>query len=249
MDKEQFIRSAIPRMAEYTFPFLTSVIAVEDAHSGYHAGSGLRCMVKGRRAVITSRHVIETALSAKGGVALSAGYAQHPFQVAGRVLTDVAGDLAIYLLPDNFSIDREDVKFWPEDRLQFSFEKVATDYLFTHGFPAARSRFLWAVQGVASKSLPYGAMQRLESLPSDLQPFEFALDFDPSMMFSDATNSAFVDPRGLSGSPVWRIGVSGRSAAEWQPQLSLVVGFLTTWRPNERILVASQAARIREIAF
>ncbi len=236
-------------MAEYTFPFLTSVVGIKDVTVGEHVGSGLRAMVNGRRAVITARHVIEQAAAFPKQFGLSAGYARPPYLAKGKIELDPVGELAVYYLPDDFPVDAPGVSFWREDRIQQSTERLATDFLFAHGFPAARSRFLRLVDGVASRSLPYGAMQRLEPPVLNLQSNEFAIEFDPAgMRVPDQTGSeAFVDPRGLSGSPVWRIGIGGRSRAEWSPDLSLVVGFLTQWRPDDKVLVATEAGRLTEI--
>jgi hypothetical protein len=242
MDKTQFIKSTIPRMAQYTFPYLTSVVGVLDAQTGRHLGSGLRCILNGRRAMVTAVHVIEAAIG-EAGFALSVGYAMSPFLVSGKIRFDPVADLAIYYLPDAYPSSREGVAFWPEERIERSVDHLATDYLFVHGFPAARSRFLSLANGIASKSLPYGVMQRLDDVPADLQEFQFALDFDPAHMHI-GVGEPLVDPQGLSGSPVWRVGISGGTAAEWSPERSAIVGFLTQWRPVEKILVASQASRL-----
>src|ERR1700722_515074 len=243
MDKREFILSTIPRMAEYTFPYITSVIGVSDLNGGEHVGSGLRCILDGRRAVVTAEHVIQRAIRYPAGMAISTGFGKKPFLVHGEIRVDAIRDIAVYHLPPDYPDDVDDVKFWAQDRIDESDDRLSTDYLFVHGFPGKRSRFLALGPGVFSKSLPYGAMQRLEALPSDLRSDQFALDFDPTNMHSlDAETDFAVDPHGLSGSPVWRIGLSGRSAAEWKPELSLIVGFLTQWRPAEKVIVASRAS-------
>jgi hypothetical protein len=248
MTKEEFILSTIRPMAEYTFPFVTSVVGVKDVSWGEHVGSGVRAVVNGRRAVITARHVIEQAAKYPMQFALSAGYGRAPYVVSGTIGLDAVGDLAVYYVPDDFPSDVPDVSFWPEDRIQQSTDRLATDFLFTHGFPASRARFLHLAKGLASRSLPYGAMQRIEPEVRNLQPHEFAVEFDATgMRASDTGSQNFVDPHGLSGSPVWRIGISGRSRSEWSPSLSLVVGFVTHWRPDDKVLVATSAARLSEV--
>lgn len=88
-------------------------------------------------------------------------------------------------------------------------------------------------------------MQRLENLPADMQPYQFAIEYDPDGMVNE-TGAAqeIVAPQGLSGGPVWRLGVSGRSSKEWQPSDSLLVGVLTQWRPDEKVLIASSTKRL-----
>jgi hypothetical protein len=251
MDKHEFILSTVRRMAQYTFPYLTSVIGVVDERTGRHLGSGLRCILRGHRVVVTALHVIEAAAQEPRGFALSAGYGFPPYLVAGNIRTDALGDLAVYYLPDDYPADREDISFWPEERIEPSSPRLSTDYLFVHGFPAERSRFFSLLSGVASKSLPYGVMQRLENLPPGLAQYQFALDFDPANMKLQSAagqTDAFVNPHGLSGSPIWRTGISGGSAEAWTTELSLVVGFLTQWRPDDKVLVATLASRLMETA-
>ena len=56
-----------------------------------------------------------------------------------------------------------------------------------------------------------------------------------------------VDPHGLSGSPVWRIGVSGRSSRDWSPNDSLLVGIVTQWHPDEKVLIATSTEKLPAI--
>ena len=248
MTKEEFIFSTIQPMAEYTFPFLTSIIGVTSVDAGEHVGSGLRAIINGRRAVITACHVAEQAHTYPQKFALSVGYGRAPYLVNGQIQLDRVGDLAVYYLPADFPTDAPDIAFWPEDRLQQSVDRLSTDFLFAHGFPATGSSFHPIVEGIASRSLPYGAMQRLEPGVAHLSPFEFAIEFDPAGLRDVESGSGIsLDPLGLSGSPVWRIGISGRSREEWSPKLSLVVGFLTQWRPDDKVLVATSAGRLSEI--
>ncbi len=241
-EKTQFIRAALPKMAEHTFRFLCSVIGIQNAKTGRHIGSGLRCILRGKRAILTANHVIQQARNEPAGFAISAGYGRPPFVVHGPVNIDSVADLAVYFLPQDYPAD-SGVAFWRGDRMDRERTRLATDYLFLHGFPGVSSSQL--LQRVVNRSLPYGAMQRIDNLPDDLAPIQFAIEYDPAGM-SDAAGVALtpVDPHGLSGSPVWRIGVSGRSAHLWQPDDSLLVGVVTQWRPEQRVLVATSVSEI-----
>ena len=253
VDKTQFVLSTVQPMAQYTLPYVVSIIGVHSPSEGRHVGSGVRCILDGRRAIVTARHVIQEATSYPGGFALSAGYGASPYQVHGAVRCDWAADLAVYFLPDDYKAPNESVAFWSDERIDRACDRVATDYLFVHGFPGRRSRFSAFGPGVVSSSLPYGVMQKLEVLPSDLQEYHFALDFAPANMKvisqgASADTDPPIDPHGLSGSPVWRIGASGRSTAEWTPELSVLVGIITQWRPREQVLVATYVRRILRLA-
>lgn len=88
-------------------------------------------------------------------------------------------------------------------------------------------------------------MQRLENLPPDLKHYQFAVEYDPAGMVNEAEAAQdLVDPHGLSASPVWRIGVSGRSSREWKPTDSLLVGILTHWCPDEKVLLATSTEEL-----
>lgn len=242
----QFLNRAVQEMAEYTFPYITSIVGVLNEEEGKHLGSGLRCTRGGRRAFVTAHHVILKAMSGQyQGFAVSAGYGLPPFQIAGGLDVDREGDLAICFLPPDYP-EHEAVQYWPENRIDNENKSLATDYLFTHGFPGEKSRFLRSFDGLVNRSLPYGAMQRLEE-SDHLAAFQFALDYQPSFMRDQAGNQVAIDPHGMSGSPVWRIGVSGRSPREWSVEDSLLVGLLTEWRDDEGLLVATEASRLSAV--
>ena len=52
---------------------------------------------------------------------------------------------------------------------------------------------------------------------------------------------------GLSGSPVWRIGASGRSSRDWSPDCSELVGFVTHWNVERKILIATSVSQLSKI--
>jgi hypothetical protein len=243
-EKRQFVISTLPKMAEHTFPFLCSVIGIWNANTGRHLGSALRCILQGKRAILTAHHVVQEARSEPGGFAISAGYGRKPFVVSGPINIDPLADLAVYFLPQDYPDDR-DLAFWPRERTDRERTRLATDYLFLHGFPGDQSYSSQILQGVVSRSLPYGAMQRIDNLPGDLNRFQFAIEYDPAGM-SDSAGVAQtpVDPHGLSGSPVWRIGASGRPARLWRPEHSLLVGVVTQWRPEQKVLVTTSIAAV-----
>jgi len=242
-EKQVFIAKALPLLAQHTFGYICSVIGSFDQRMGRHCGSALRCRLNGRRAILTALHVIQEAQQAPLGVAISTTYGKPPYVVHGTINIDQIADLAVYFLPDDYPCP--ETSFWPSGRVDRALDKISTDYLFLHGFPGPTSYPSQHLGGVVSTSLPYGAMQRLENLPSGLQSFQFAVEYDPVGMANE-TGAAqeLLDPHGLSGSPVWRIGVSGRSSRNWSPNYSLLVGILTQWRPDDKVLIATSTERL-----
>ncbi len=256
-EKIRFAMSTVRPMAIYTLPYLTQVLGSNDRLTGELVGSGLFCMLRGRRTVITAGHVIAKGLTRFRYLAISAGNAAQPLLIEGVIRGNSDIDLATCDLPDDFLL-QDDKACWPEDRIDTATDKLSTDYLFVHGFPGVRSQSmkLPIESRVVSKSLPYGVMQRLEPLSVPLQPYQFAMDFDltncqtesgepEDLLFDETDESA--GPRGLSGSPVWRIGASGRKAAEWSPARAELVGVITAWLPAERVLVATKASRALDL--
>lgn len=236
-DKTRFALSTIAPMTRYTFPYVASIFGVEnEGRKGVHVGSGLRCMLNGRRAILTAWHVVDRAMG-YSGFAVSAGYGVPPFPISGEVHFEEALDLAIHFLPSEYP-DSESIAFWPEDRVDSSSDRRGTDFLFVHGFPGVQTAWSDHRTGVESQSLPYGCMEK-SPRPKDLREHEFALEFDPAGIASVEIPEGVNDPRGMSGSAVWRIGASGKKVKGWRPEWALLVGVVTQWDTTGKFLVAT----------
>lgn len=74
---------------------------------------------------------------------------------------------------------------------------------------------------------------------------------DWSKVFESGDNFPGQRPQGaggLSGSPVWRIGAAGRSMKDWSPACAQLVGVVTHWNEQERILIATRVSSLLELA-
>ena len=182
-EKESFIRGRLCAMAQHTFGYISSVIGVSDQNMGRHYGSALRCKLNGRWAILTAFHVIEEVQQEQLGLAISTGYGKQPYVIQGALNVDKIADLAVYFLPNDYPGDAE--SFWLSSRIDRALDRLSTDYLFVHGFPGKSSYSSRLLEGVVIQSLPYGAMQCLENLPRDLQPFQFAVEYDPNGMVNE----------------------------------------------------------------
>ena len=244
-EKLKFVQSVMKPMAWHTYPQIAGVIAIESDQTGQHVGSALRLSLDGHRLIVTAAHVIQQARCG-GRFAVSALRGQPPFELHGAPeRTSEELDVAAYILPPEYPDDG--IGFWPAERTDTTEEKWSTDYLFVHGFPGSRSRFSPLLGGLVKESLPYGVMLREDGLPADMSPCQFAMDFDPVNMPTPEGTSGWLDPHGLSGSPVWRIGASGQSADDWQPERSLLVGMVTAWRPDEKLLLATKISPLLQV--
>lgn len=239
VDLVEFVRTTVRPMAEYTFPYITSIVGIVDEAEGEHVGSGFFCMLGGERCLVTAHHVVRAANESPMGAGFVPERGAPPRRLADvPVVEDGSLDLAVFFLGDQAL--GEGRLFWPEDRVDTSAERRSTDYLFLHGFPGERSRFLFG--GLHSKSLPYGVMERDDDLPANMGTQEFAMDYDPRFMLLEAGGNAdLVAPPGLSGSPVWRIGARGQPLEQWAPGQSLLVGVVTRWNHEKRVLLATGA--------
>jgi hypothetical protein len=252
-EKIRFAMTSLEKMTSYTLPFICQILGTNDGQSSELIGSGIRCRSGDRQFIVSAWHVAPGRRTAFGHLAASVGNAAHPLSLSD-LCHDQEADLSISLVSDS-AADQSVVDFWPDDRIDRSLDRLSTDYLFVHGFPHVRSRshILPVDSRIVSRSLPYGVMQRIDALPDDLDDFQFAMDFEPDHVESEfgKPESALFDdhpgPRGLSGSPVWRIGVSGSRAVDWTPARCQLVGIVTQWRPEEKLLVATKSTKLLEL--
>lgn len=241
--KVDFARRSVQPMASYTHPYLLTISGVEDVTSGIFAGTGFRLRLKGKDVIVTARHVVEQALLSPMGVACSAGSGRAPvhFPASSRGAEDVDADLSLLSLPADYPTG---LPFWPEERCDPDPLPRGGDYLFVHGYPGRNTYFSPFDRGLIAGSLPYGVMERDDDLPP-LRPWEFAVDFSPSFLQTVQGEAAtFIEPNGLSGSPVWRIGAYRSRAEDWTPNDCTLVGVITKWNTEKQLLVATSVERL-----
>ena len=246
--KFAFLLTALDRMAPYTLQFLASVIGVPSSTEGGHVGSACWCSLGGNRCLVTAKHVIDEARRFPD-LADSIGHALVPKILGGEILLDDKADIAIYYPPDDLQLG-DNKAYWAEEHTDSTDTSLSTDYLFLHGFPGTSSYPSAHLGGIDNRSLPYGAMRRTENLPPGLSDFQFAINFEPRNMYSHSAErvDSCPDPSGMSGSPVFRIGISGRNPLEWTPEFSRLVGFMTRWDRDLGILIATKVSRVLALA-
>jgi hypothetical protein len=303
VDKRRFIEmTVLPKMADYTMPYLSQVFGVLDDRSGEYRGTGFFCEIEGVDAVVCAGHTLQDAENSGRycSLAFSRSSGLPPGILPGKIIHSSGYDLSVYLPDCPFPVGAGK-RFWPGRRIDRSLEGLPRDYLFLQGFPQRFSRTT-ALGGAglanASESLAYGAMMRYREsdipssereqfdrespdypfIPEDfLKEHEFALNFeaDPTGIFLGPGETA-VETRqnvkddwaatfesagahetlpgtktrgafGLSGSPVWRIGAAGRSAKDWTAEWCELVGIVTCWNAERKLLVATFASKLFEL--
>jgi hypothetical protein len=71
------------------------------------------------------------------------------------------------------------------------------------------------------------------------------MDYDPqNMLLTSGAIADLVDPSGLSGSGVFRIGAYQQDSAKWRPNSARLVGIVTRWNHDKRVLLATQAEQL-----
>jgi len=235
--KLRFAMTSVSEMAAYTFPFIGGVHEVVDNNTGRLRGTALRLRVGEKNLLLSACHVFGEG---SDRMAATTFRGESPVELLGPpVFASGTQDVAAYQLPGGNSA--QGLAFWPENDVDVSDNRLSTDFLFLHGFPAVRSHSTHLLgDAVVSDTLPYGAMQH-EGTPEGIEDFQFAMDFDPAnFRHADGSPAEWIDPHGLSGSPIWRIGAAGRSASTWEPSMSRLVGIVTTWKPDQKLLVATK---------
>ena len=249
----EFILGALPQMTDATFPYLVNIAGVTGPNAGVHEGSGIRCLLSGRRCIVTAGHVLERASGAyPAGLAISAGYGKPPYFARGNFQFDRLNDLAIYPLPEDYPDNPDSILFWPTERIDRTAERRSTDYLFVHGFPVADSSSVEL--GLSTRSFPYGAMEVLpeDGLPSTIGPPGFGINFSPAGMQPGPPAWA-ANPRGLSGSPVWRLGLSGNRRETWSTEDCRLAGIVIEYHGGRELegrnfLLATDASALLDLA-
>ncbi len=242
--KVQFVLSTLSPMSWHTLPYLASIIGVDDDAHELHVGSAFRVSAGQQKYLVTAAHVMRQAKQRFTRFGVSAADGAAPAELTERPFRFCAQhDLAVLELPSEYVV--EEGCYWPLGSADPDDRALSSDYLFLHGFPGTRSKFSALANGLVNQSFPYGVMRRHEDLPSGVLDFEFAMDFDPSnMRNADDEPTDWLDPHGLSGSPVWRIGASGHRVDEWEPAKSKLVGIVTRWLPDDKLLLATKVQHL-----
>jgi len=248
VDVVEFVRSTVEPMAQATFPFLSSIVGIVNETEGEYVGSGFRCILAGRRCLVTAAHVIEqaSAFPLGGGFTMTRG--APPRRLSSTPdRSDASRDLAVYFLGDEEDgLEDQDIRFLSGSSIDPAEDERSRDYLFVHGFPGRRARFVYSE--LHMRSLPYGVMERDDDLPADMRSFEFAMDYDPNEMLALTGGQAeFVLADGLSGSPVFRIGANQGMPDEWNPGRAMLVGVITRWNHEKRVLLATGSRFLLEL--
>ncbi len=224
-------------LAKFTHPFLSRVIGGVAAPQGGRAiGSGVRVVAGGKHFLLTAASVVDAARSeqpvAFGGRDDGSASVTESLD-AVRVLSGT--DVAAVPLAD------DDGLFWPLGGTTEEEWALSEDFLFLHGYPLDPSTPRIGPGDLSTTSFPFGSMRREDNLPDGMEPFQIAIDFDlANLRSSNGRTLEWMNPRQLFGAPLWRAGLARADAETWEPARAHLVGIITQWRPDERLLIASR---------
>jgi hypothetical protein len=140
-DAIEFVKRTVSPMAAFTSPFVSSIVGILSAEKGEHVGSAFRCILAGRRVLVTAKQVFDQAASSPLGAGWTSERGRPPARLPEAPSLVGPTDLAAFVLdrpPEGEGID-----WWREDRIDTDIEARGHDYLFLQGFPGVRSRFLF----------------------------------------------------------------------------------------------------------
>jgi hypothetical protein len=239
----QIIHEVDEAMARHSAPYITAIARPVANDEGDFIGSGSFMIFGGQAFLITARHVaMDAQMDAVGGAAFSNGDAK-PYQlITAPFITDENLDVAIVPV----TLDREPGSTrlaCPSDYIS-QVSGPLRDWLFVHGFPGERSRFLRISEAIHSKTLPYGTATAIPSW-SDFNPnLHFAVGFDPtSAQHSDGTSATLPDPHGMSGSAVWNTRRS-EIGAGWKPTDARIMGVIHRWDQTADCLIGTRIEHV-----
>lgn len=248
--KLQLIRQCCDRLAQHTYPYLTSIVLPLPGKRGQHIGSGLRCTLCSQKCILTADHVIRKEFyDKKRGFAMSTGYGLEGMPFHGDIKLEPHPDLAICLLPENYPEPSDTIKYWDLDRSLREDRPRESGYFFAHGYPGMMSQFDERQTALSNRSLAYGAVERTEDPPGEHYSFHFLMDYRKERirgLIGESTD--VIDPHGMSGSPVWELNLNEGNEGAWRPDDIRLVGVLVQYHATHACLRCTELSEVRKLA-
>lgn len=191
--------------------------------------------------IVTARHVVTEARDAA-----RIGFSRDN----GAVCVRPAGDWVLAAQTDDLAfatlwtgaLNNHPKSILSQARLAQSSAGIENDVLFVHGFPGRRSF-----------AMASGVMLKSHGLATAIFPHPVESDFSPRFLIaystdgvhkSDGSPGDCPEPRGMSGSPVWRANWTG-NLSTWNPSMATVVGVAVEWSQEYPVLLVEPIERLR----
>lgn len=194
------------------------------------------------RRVITARHVISAAESGEEigfgrGNGMKAARPANEWRLGVDPLDVAIADLSPGILEGSGR------HLLPSNRYAPSSENLEDDALIIHGFPGVQTFGL--ATGLAARSS--GQVTGLgTSKSSRFNPdMHFAIRYSFEARTPDGSSAAVPEPRGMSGSAVWRANLP-RNRADWTPEMASIVGLAFAWDRESGSILVLRIEALRE---
>lgn len=239
------VRGVVEGLQGETARFITALIDAQEDGSSVPPralGTGWFLEDDGNGRIVTAAHVISQASNpARVGFSRDNGALcvrpESEWALAAR-----PADLAFASLWPT-ALQGHPKSLLPRGRVAKISDGIEHDVLFVHGFPG-RNSFVLA-SGVALKS---------HGLATAVFPAPFVGTLAPRFLIayssegarkSDGSPAECPDPRGMSGSPVWRANWTG-NLSTWSPERATVIGVAVEWGQDVPALVVEPIERLHE---
>lgn len=245
MSQESILLDVVNQMATYTQPSLAAIYGSIDSNTGELVGSGTFLKLRGLPYLLTAGHIALKSeeyigLAHSRSDAFAPSYITYPYHIRNDHIDICLVRVEVSTLQNTAIVPLASLK------LSHTSADINDDVLFIHGYPGERSKFFKFVDGVASKSLPYGTVTSKSQYDWFDDRVHFALDYTANSLIDEKlSQTALVIPHGLSGSAVWKTNQHNLGSS-WNPDAAEIVGVVHHWDQNAQSLVATRIEVVRD---
>lgn len=231
-------------LREYTAPFIVAIYGDFGDGTGEIVGSGFLVGSVSEPIIVTANHVVTRALSEAfdcAGVSDESGRPPTRYSSGDVLWADEHLDVAAISHPVPKSIPHSK-QLATSSCISKEAGSIDNDFLFIHGFPAVRSRFLpFGKPGVHSSTLAYSTVRGRSQYEWFNEDDFFAIEYRGHGQEDESDNPVDLpDPHGLSGSAVWACRLRPTAIADWQPSDARIVGVAQNWDDKSQSLVVTR---------
>ncbi len=234
-------------MKVHTKPDLAAVYGIISEQKGVLIGSGTFLRLCGRTYLLTAEHVVDEGRKYEAiAHTSSSGSKPEPFKYGFRVAKPPI-DLAIGRVDDEVVRDHGIVPLGV-DALGTSAGTIERDFLFVHGYPEGKSKWVPIVNGgIHSTSTPFWTSDGVSDWDQFDSDTHIALMYPKDGWLDEKWKGvSATEPFGMSGSAVWQTNRRHTPGPEWGTDHSKLVGLIHLWNSPAEVLVATRIEVIRE---
>jgi len=251
----QITPEQLHQLKEYTGKRIARIAGCVGDDAGEVIGSGTLIEVKGQPYLLTAEHVWtqQYETDAKGDRLYNGlsycGYAEGPFyRITNRMLSyphprDIA--VAQVFQEDAVRGAQEPTKW--HDMPKFT-PKLEGEILFVHGYPGKYSQYFRLCGGIVSRDFPWIATEEPCNCGWFDRATHVAIGYPVRGTDARGPEVDLPDPKGLSGSGLWRTNIVAKGSS-WKPEDVQLVGVIIEWDPESKTLIATKIEHVRTLVL